>query len=310
MFTIKEINHKNKLLNQILISKNNQLSATIYPNLGASLQQLSFNQIPILFGLENQNPNLSIYESHFCSAFLFPFPNRIKNGLYSFKNTNYELSINEKNRNHAIHGFIYNKPFQKTQSIANKNQAIVTLTYAQNEAIKGFPFKFEIVINYIFQLDHLELKMTIKNNGKHSFPFGLGWHPYFLTPEISKNELLFDADLFFLKDETLIPTKAIKNPFKNPLKLAKENLDDCFKLQKNETIFNTNFYQIILKTNSKLEQNYLQIFTPEDRQKVAIEPMTCAPNNFNNQLGLMELPEGSSYNWIISLQYKSKKSAL
>ena len=38
--------------------------------------------------------------------------------------------------------------------------------------------------------------------------------------------------------------------------------------------------------------NYLQIYTPASRDCIAIEPMTCAANAFNNGMGTISLKAG------------------
>ena len=40
---------------------------------------------------------------------------------------------------------------------------------------------------------------------------------------------------------------------------------------------------------------YLQVYTPPGRESIAIEPMTCAPNAFNNGMGLIRLDPGEAF---------------
>ena len=47
----------------------------------------------------------------FKGAVLFPFPNRIKKGKYSYQGKLYSFQINEPQRDNAIHGFVYDRPF-------------------------------------------------------------------------------------------------------------------------------------------------------------------------------------------------------
>ena len=50
------------------------------------------------------------YSDSFASAVLFPFVNRLKNGIYSFKNEFHQFPINESGGN-AHHGILFNKIF-------------------------------------------------------------------------------------------------------------------------------------------------------------------------------------------------------
>ncbi|MCB0643138.1 MAG: hypothetical protein KDC44_15925, partial [Phaeodactylibacter sp.] len=41
--------------------------------------------------------------------------------------------------------------------------------------------------------------------------------------------------------------------------------------------------------------NFLQVFTPDHRQSIAIEPMTCNVDAFNNREGLIVLKPGEAH---------------
>jgi len=65
---------------------------------------------------------------------------------------------------------------------------------------------------------------------------------------------------------------------------------------------NTAGYRICQETG-KYKYNFLQVYTPPHRKSIAIEPMTCAPNAFNNEQGLIILApfESFSASWGISM---------
>ena len=78
--------------------------------------------------------------------------------------------------------------------------------------------------------------------------------------------------------------------------LAMHHFDDCFELleeKRNTFILKGRQYELEISTDLS-DFSYFQIYTPKDRKSIAIEPMTCAPNAFNNGLGLRKIdPEGS-----------------
>ena len=65
------------------------------------------------------------------------------------------------------------------------------------------------------------------------------------------------------------------------------NLDDGYPLKTNEIEFLTPEYSFKIKTTSK--ENFLQLYTPDKSNVIAIEPMTGAADNFNNKIGLQTL---------------------
>jgi aldose 1-epimerase len=112
MYSIITKINENPLLNEVIISNEKiNFKSIIYPNLGASIQKLKHNEIDIIDGISNNQAGLDLYKSKYNSSWLFPFPNRIQNGKYSFENNDYELEINETNLNNRLHGHIFNKSF-------------------------------------------------------------------------------------------------------------------------------------------------------------------------------------------------------
>lgn len=305
MYTIEIVKNQNRLKNQIVI-KNEKLHfhSIIYPNLGASLHKLSLNSIDIIEGISNTFEGLNDYKNTYKSAFLFPFPNRISEGKFEFDQKKYELDCNESALNNALHGHIYDKPFTVKNIEATESSAIVTLNYADGGKTKGFPFPYQIEIIYTFSANKIDINFNILNTGKKSFPFGIGWHPYFKTGNLNLSSLNFEAKNQYLLDEKMIPLKEISFKFNTPLTLKNTFLDDCFITKKPKASFKCDTYKIKMNFTSTSQKNYLQVYTPPARNCIAIEPMTCAPNAFNNQNGLLVLEPNAHFEWQIILSFE------
>ena len=101
----------------------------------------------------------------------------------------------------------------------------------------------------------------------------------------------------------MIPQQEIQLPFKTPLILGDTFLDDCFLIDKPNAIFECEDYKIEMDFNSETEKSYLQVYTPDTRDCIAIEPMTCAPNSFNNKNGLLTLKPEETYSWQINMKF-------
>ncbi len=305
MYTVEVVKNQNPLLNQIVI-KNEKLHfySIIYPNLGASLQKISVNSFDIINGISNDTEGLNDYKNTFKSAMLFPFPNRISEGKYKFKQTKYELDCNETALNNALHGHIYDKPFSVKNSEANENNAVVSFFYVDKGKTKGFPFPYSIEIIYTFSKEKIAIDFKVLNTGKKSFPFGIGWHPYFKTENLKLSSLDFEAETQYLLNEKMIPTNEIPLKFETPLLIENTFLDDCFIAKKPKASFKCDTYKIEMNFSSTSKKNYLQVYIPPTRNCVAIEPMTCAPNAFNNQNGLLVLEPNEKFEWQIFVDFK------
>ena len=308
MYIIEEINHDNSFLKQVIIkNKKSNFYSTIYSNLGASLQQLSLNGIEIIDGISNNLEGLSIYKNTYKSSFLFPFPNRIRDGKYLFDTNNYELEINEIALNNAIHGHIYNKSFSIKNKQVSKNNATITFSYLNDGSTKGFPFSYQFEITYTFTSEKIGIEFNALNTGNKAFPFGIGWHPYFKASNLNESILDFTADQQYLVDKKMIPTNKTPLKFETPLLLGKTFLDDCFITKQSKASYKTNNYKIDLDFSTKKPNSFLQVYTPDSRDTIAIEPMTCAPNSFNNKDGLLILKPSEKYKWKINLGYSIKQ---
>jgi aldose 1-epimerase len=306
MYIIEIVKNQNPLLNQIVIkNEKSNFYSIIYPNLGASLQKLSSNNTEIINGISNAAEGLNDYKNAFKSAFLFPFPNRISDGKYEFGQTKYELDCNEKPLKNALHGHIYDKQFSIKNTETSENNAIVSLYYADEGKTKGFPFPYQIEIIYTFSREKITIDFQVFNNGEKSFPFGIGWHPYFKTSNLNANSLDFEGASQYSLNEKMIPQDEIPLKFKTPLFIEKTTLDDCFITNKPQATFESEAYKIGIDFFPKNKKNYLQVYTPPTRNCIAIEPMTCAPNAFNNKNGLLILEPNKKFEWQISLEYST-----
>lgn len=302
MFKITTTQKENSLLNEVIIS-NETLNCSIYPNLGASIQKLNTDGIEIIDGITNDEEGLKLYQNKFNSSFLFPSPNRIASGKYNFNGIDYQLKCNEIGLNNSLHGHIFNKSFEVVKSETTDDFAIITLTYSNNESIQGFPFKYTIDITYTFSKNNLSLDFKVTNLDDQEFPFGLGWHPYFKAKNLSSSTLNFDGTKKYFLNKQMIPQQEIDLPFKTPLTIGETFLDDCFLINKPEASFECDQYKIDIEFTSETKKSFLQVYTPDTRDCIAIEPMTCAPNSFNNKNGLLTLKPSEQYDWKINLKF-------
>ena len=306
MYIFEEINNPNPYLNQVIIKNENlDFYSIIYPNLGASIQKLSSNGIEIIDGIENSDEGLNTYKNKYNSSFLFPFPGRIPNGKFSFNNVKYELDCNETDANNSLHGHIHNKSFSFQPQEITEKKAIVKFCYSDNGA-RGFPFSYHLDIIYTFTHKKLAIEFTISNNGSTEFPFGIGWHPYFKSEYLSDSILGFEAEKQYLLNERLVPIGEIPSNYNAPLLVKETFLDDCFIIKKSEVSFKTQEYTINLDFSSKSPNSFLQVYTPPSRSGIAIEPMTCVGNCFNNKIGLQILKPNNSFQWHINMEYSCK----
>lgn len=103
-----------------LESPDGQSKAKICLNQGGSLSKFVFETIQILADY-NSTSYLDIY----ASSILFPFANRIKDGDTPYNNLKYKFQCNEIDKNNALHGFVYNKPFDVIEKLKPRKEPFV-----------------------------------------------------------------------------------------------------------------------------------------------------------------------------------------
>lgn len=288
MYTIKEIETQG-LQYLELISSNSESKVQLCLNQGGRLSGFVFKNIPILADYQPET-----YKNNYASSILFPFANRIKDGEYTFNNTKYKFDCNEVDKNNALHGFVYYKTFICIDKKQTSDYASVTLEYKANGKHKGFPFKFNIQLIYKLGKTGLSLTVKVNNEDEQTFPFTLGWHPYFISEDLYNSSIVFDGDTKYLFDKQQIISGTTSLGYKMPFQLKDIKLDNGYPLKSNEIEFLTPKYNLKITTTSK--ENFLQLFTPKEPNTIAIEPMTGAVDNFNNNIGLQTLNPKETYN--------------
>ncbi len=244
------------------------------------------------------------YQDTYAGAVLFPFANRIEDGVYRFRESEYHLNINEKSNNCALHGLTYNKQFEILQSQATHENATVTLRYQTKFPDIGFPYFYAIKLIYLLHDKGLSLKVEVENQDSKAFPFTIGWHPYFKSSNLKSSQLIFDSSTKIETDSRLITTSVATHYKRVMESLEAVDLDDCYGLQDDPIVFDTPQYELTITSTDRYK--YLQFYTPPVSDTIAIEPVTGISNSFNNSHGLQVLDAGKDYSitWDLLLTHK------
>lgn len=276
MFRIKE--HKKLGQTGFWIESTSGVQVYICASLGGSLQYWKCKDQEII------KDSIGDYQTSYRGAILFPFANRVSDGNYFFKDINYQLALNEGTNKHAIHGLLHDQKVCLAYKKAEQNLAILNFVYSYKGDKKGFPWKYELTLEYTIRNTGITLKIVIKNTDQKMFPFVLGWHPYFVLNSRAESKIEANTCASFFCDDKMIP-KEKRSERREEFDLE-ENFDNGFQCVGKELKLSTNSYELTLKSQ---KASYVQIYTPDSSNEVAIEPMTGATNAFNNLWGLRVL---------------------
>jgi aldose 1-epimerase len=289
MFIIKHTNLSNKNLNYIEIEDiQKTYYAKIYLNLGGSLQELVLNNYRLIKDLSPLT-----YENTYASSILFPFANRIADGVYEFEEKEYCIDINQEDENNALHGLVYNKTFEILEQKTTNEKAVVVLRYVEQKPVQGFPYTYTIDLKYTLTKDNLNLSVSVKNTNTKTFPFTIGWHPYFNSQDLYESSVYFQSNKSVVSDKRNITLGLKHLEVVYECKIENKILDDCFVLDSDEILFKTPEYSFVLSSSEK--DCFLQLYTPPHDNTIAIEPTTGISNSFNNGIGLKTLKPNDVY---------------
>lgn len=284
MFQIQE---KNNIIE--ISSENNKVSASININEGARLYDVKVNDRIIISEYENFP-----YKNSSASAILFPFANRIEDGTYTFEGETYQIPCNEIEKNNAIHGLLYTRKFEVFDKQVTSSAASITFQYIHDGSLQGFLFPFDFFLTYKLTETSVNVFIKVVNTGTKTFPFTIGWHPYFNSENLYESTINFNCEEeYTTTDDRSLTNGTTPHKMSMPFQLKNHPFDTAYKLLNDEIGFTTPTYQVKIKGSAP--KNYVQFYTPKDKSIIAIEPTVGLSNSFNNGIGLQTLSPNKTY---------------
>ena len=278
----------------------NRLS--LVPGYGAGLLDLTLDGVSLL---DVYDTPLNMDINRWCkNVLLFPFPNRLKEGGYHWEDNEYHFAINDTITNNALHGLGMNAEMDVESTNLQEESASITCRYDYPGDDPGYPFPFQLWVTFQIETGgRFNGRLQFANQSDQNIPVGLGWHPYFqLSDHLDQLELQLPSCEMVGVDSQMIPTgkRYAYDDFEELKKVGATVLDNCFALTANGATA-----EVWIKGNKGSIRfwqeagpgkfNFMQIFTPPHRQSIAIEPMTCNIDAFNNGDGLVTLKPGEEW---------------
>lgn len=112
---------------------------------------------------------------------LFPFPNRIRQGRFTWDGKEYQLPL-RANMGHAIHGFTTDRPWRLTARGEDFVTAEFQISQDAPDRAAFWPADGVIEVTYRVRGATLRLDIRVTNPDLRPLPFGFGTHTYFRLP--------------------------------------------------------------------------------------------------------------------------------
>ncbi len=230
---------------------------------------------------------------------LMPWPNRIRDGRYSFGGRDHQLALSEPKRSNASHGLARWAAWTLEEHTAN-SVSLVYRVMAQN----GYPWAVDLHVLYDLGADGLTVTQTATNLSGEPAPYACGAHPYLCVGTgIDDLELTVPAGSRTLTDDRLIPVETVpvdaEHDFRTPRALGSTVLDEAYgDLSRVEGVATATLRDpasglgVALWVDEQI--HWLQVYSADDavgreRRSLAVEPMTAPANAFNSGTDLVTL---------------------
>ena len=242
---------------------------------------------------------------------LMPWPNRIRDGRYTFAGSDLQLGLSEPLLHNASHGLVRWATWQLHWH-SDDWSALTVRTRLHPQP--GWDGTLDLSVNYVLEPEGLTVSVHATNVGDIPAPFGFGAHPYVAlgdTP-LAEVELTIPAAREVLVDDRLIPTGtspvSAEVDFRTVRALGETALDTAYT-----DLSRTGpggAWQVVvggLATGAVTvwgdgTLDWVQVFTAKGRDTgvdgvrgIAVEPMSCPANAFNSGDGLLVLEPGQSW---------------
>jgi aldose 1-epimerase len=213
---------------------------------------------------------------------LIPFSNRIAAATLHWDGQAYRLPRYLPGEPHAIHG----NGWQRAWTVLEHGSARALLELehdAAGEHAGEWPFPYRARQVFELAAETLTLRLDIMNSGDRTFPFGLGWHPFF--PRSPGTELGFTARCVWHTDTTRLPTRCDAVPsawdFMVPRPVATTTLDNCFCGWQPPAVVRWPTRRLAVELSADAACDHLVVFIPEGGDFIAVEPVTHMTDGFH-----------------------------
>jgi aldose 1-epimerase len=233
---------------------------------------------------------------------LMPWPNRIRDGAYTFDGGDYRLGLTEPAQGHAIHGLVRWTAWSPEEHGATS----VSLGY-RLMAQSGYPWAVDLHVVYDVSAAGLTVTQTATNLSDRPAPYASGAHPYLSAgpAPVDGWELTLPASRRLLVDERQIPVGEEEvtdtaYDFRVARPVRDLRLDDGFgDLERDESgVATVAVRDPATGLGAALwvdrHHPWLMVFSADagwdpPRQALAVEPMTAPPDAFRSGRDLLTL---------------------
>ena len=252
----------------------------------------------------------------FCNGItLAPWPNRVRDGLWSLDGKTQQLDLTEPERHNALHGLLQFTDLE-VREITDSSATLGSFIAPQH----GWPFALDCWVRYEAVADGLRATHGVTNLSAAPAPYATGAHPYLRIGDVDVETLrvTVPARTYFDVDERLNllgerPLDGTRFDLREGPLVSTLELDTAYG-QVQHVNGSSAWLEAPDGARVELLQDadwmYSQIFIsrifPKDGalgSAIAVEPMTAPPDALNTGEGLRWLDPGESWQGSWGIRY-------
>ncbi|MDQ6687105.1 MAG: aldose 1-epimerase family protein [Actinomycetota bacterium] len=235
---------------------------------------------------------------------LAPWPNRIRDGAYTFAGTAYQLALSEPDLHNATHGLVRWCSW-RPDSWGREHVRLRYRLVGQS----GYPWPLDLGADYSLSAEGLVVTLSAENLADVPVPFAAGMHPYLSVGErVDQAVLTLPAGKRQLVDERKLPTTLVaaadEYDFGSGRRVGDLVLDDAYtdlrRGSDGRAVVRLEGGGHAVELWLDESWAYVQVFTGDvlssgAREALAVEPMTSPADAFNSGADLIVLAPGQTW---------------
>ena len=278
------------------------------PHVGGAIASFTFRDRPVL--RETPPAALAAGDVRATACYpLVPYSNRIRDARLRYEGRTFALARNFGTQPHAIHGVGWQRAWSVIEASPRHAQVALVHEAADDEA-KAWPWPFRATQTFNLAEDpeapdvaRLIVTLTLANIGREPFPFGLGWHPFFVRDAATR--IALRAERVWRNDATQLPQRLVAIPraweFARPRELDDIPLDNVFVGWAGTATIHQPSTTTMATLYADRACSRLVVYAPAQAPFVALEPVTHDTDAFNRaadgaaDTGMRVLPPGAAF---------------
>jgi aldose 1-epimerase len=239
---------------------------------------------------------------------LIPWPNRLRDGRYTWEGNQHQTPLSEPEKGNAIHGFLRFANW----TCLGQTTSQVDLGHVLHPR-PGYPFTLAVRLSYRLGPEGLTVTTDARNTGSQALPYACGQHPYLAAPPgiVDQCTLQAPGAAYLPTDDRGIPTgsqpvQGSQYDFRAARELGSLELDLGFTdLDRDD---DGRAWVRLQAPDGRgaavwLDESYpyVELFTgdslpdPDRRRRgLGVEPMTAPPNALQSGTDVVHLEPGAS----------------